>query len=312
MKGGSVTVMVRLRRIMGELHSCSVGTMFTTKKCLYRAIIHAFDSVGLHCSWSIPLALGAGGLVWTNSLSVSFPWILKGWLTSEVCWFFWMRIKLHKLQKLTSPPFMSRSERLILWERCLKWAPDKRNFVRSWLYNVDFDRISHADCTSWIAWGLWGKRLEDMTLQVTLFLQHRDEYLADRSLCVGSGRTVPFGQYGGGCVRAQVPSPHLLAPSPSLPRPALPRHPPLCAVHHWRAVALRGAARGGKDGGGTMPAVVGGQWGSERATRSERTPPPRRCRFPRSAESAPSLRCGSFTLEPISCRSYIMYIYIYI
>jgi hypothetical protein len=162
-------VMNRLRRILGELHSCSVGTMSTTNGLLYRAIIHVCDSVGLHCSWTVPLAVGAGGVLWTNSwkpLSVSFPWIIKGWFASEVCWFIWMRIKLHRLQKLTAPPSMNRSERLILWERCLKWAPDKRNFVRSWLYNVSFDRISHSDCTSWIAWGLWGKRLEDMSLEV--------------------------------------------------------------------------------------------------------------------------------------------------
>ncbi len=169
-------MMHKLRRILGELHECSVGTMSSTNCLIFRAIARACDSVGLHCTWSVPLAIGAGGVVWMNSwkpLSVSFPWILKGWLASEVCWFIWMRIKLHRLQRLTSPPCMNRTERLTLWERCLKWAPDKRNFVRSWLYNVNFDRISHADCTSWVAWGLWGKRLVDMTLEVggvTLFV----------------------------------------------------------------------------------------------------------------------------------------------
>ena len=159
----------KLRRLLTELQNCTKNTLTTTKKYVYSALLRTCDFAGLHISYSVPILVFAGGCVWVQEyrpLILSYPWILKGWLASEFCWIIWMKMTLRRIQRFTNPPTMTTSERRLLWERCLNWATDKRTFVRSWLYNANFECISLEDCKSWVAWGLWGKRMDDMTIQV--------------------------------------------------------------------------------------------------------------------------------------------------
>ena len=151
-----------------EMRCLTSESLKRAKGCLYSVLFRACDSMGLHLSFAVPIAVGAGCLFAHDlkPLCLSFPWILKGWLASEFCWVVWTKVTLKRLQRMTSPPSMTRAERKLLWERCLKWAPDKHSFVRSWMYNVSFDQIHLDDCKSWVAWGLWGKRLKDLSSQV--------------------------------------------------------------------------------------------------------------------------------------------------
>ncbi len=159
----------KLRQVCVDVRSLTAETISRARGCVYHVLFRACDSMGLHLSYTLPIAIGAGGCFFSHGLKplwFSFPWVIKGWLASELCWIVWSKYTLRRLQQKTCPPPMSCAERELLWERCLKWAPDKRSFVSSWLYNISFHKISLDDCKSWIAWGLWGKRLNDLTPKV--------------------------------------------------------------------------------------------------------------------------------------------------
>lgn len=96
--------------------------------------------------------------------------IFPGIVCAEVV--FWLYVRLcvvPSFQPEKVPPKMTKAERLQLWERCLKWVgTSPQKFASGWFFDVDFDRITRDDCDRWMAWGLWGLRLEHLSEEVRI------------------------------------------------------------------------------------------------------------------------------------------------
>eukprot|EP00961_Rhodomonas_salina_P035746 480715-Rhodomonas_salina.1 len=62
-------------------------------------------------------------------------------------------------------PNLDYKERQRVWRNCLQAVPDVSTFMRGWFDRAPLETITLNDCKRWLAWGFWGKHLEDMEQQ---------------------------------------------------------------------------------------------------------------------------------------------------
>mmetsp|Transcript_53213 Transcript_53213/g.128905 ORF Transcript_53213/g.128905 Transcript_53213/m.128905 type:complete len:228 (-) Transcript_53213:83-766(-) len=87
------------------------------------------------------------------------------WCFNEAAFWAWMKLFfMPSCQGITEPPKMCKAERMRLWERCMRNpGMSAQDFARGWFFDVEFEKITREDCDRWLAWGMWGLTLEQLT-----------------------------------------------------------------------------------------------------------------------------------------------------
>lgn len=114
----------------------------------------------------LPRVLGGCAALAVAQMRFPGSSILQSVVFAELIWYAYMCAERKRFDPPSVTPNLDYKERQRVWRNCLQAVPDVSTFMRGWFDRAPLETITLNDCKRWLAWGFWGKHLEDMEQQV--------------------------------------------------------------------------------------------------------------------------------------------------
>lgn len=113
----------------------------------------------------LPRVLGGCAALAVAQMRFPGSSILQSVVFAELIWYAYMCAERKRFDPPSVTPNLDYKERQRVWRNCLQAVPDVSTFMRGWFDRAPLETITLNDCKRWLAWGFWGKHLEDMEQQ---------------------------------------------------------------------------------------------------------------------------------------------------